>query len=69
MEGLTPQIVTESQEFNDGFVTEWNVQLSDYGYHDQDLTYTFEVEAIGGADKDDEIVFQVPRLTDKAPIL
>ncbi|NMB92969.1 MAG: hypothetical protein GYA26_02025 [Flexilinea flocculi] len=69
VEGLTPQIVTESQEFNDGFVTEWNVQLSDYGYHDQDLTYTFEVEAIGGADKDDEIVFQVPRLTDKAPIL
>lgn len=68
-EGLTEQQVTETQEFNDGFTTQWNVQLSDYGYHDQSLTYTFEVEAIGGGDTDDEIVIQVPRLTDSAPIL
>ena len=68
-EGLTEQQVTETQEFNDGFTTQWNVQLSDYGYHDQSLTYTFEVEAIGGGDTDDVIILQAPRLTDSAPIL
>ncbi len=68
VEGQTAQQVTETQEFNDGFTTEWNVRLSDYGYHDQSLLYTFEVEAIGGGDLDDEIIIQVPRLTDASPI-
>ncbi len=69
VEGQTTQQVTETQEFNDGFTTEWNVELSDYGYHDQSLTYTFEVEAIGGGDLDDLIVIQLPRLTDQSPQL
>ncbi len=68
-EGLNPQIVTETQEFNDGFTSDWNIQLSNYGYHDQSLTYTFEVQANGGSDLDDMIIIQIPRLSDQAPIL
>jgi hypothetical protein len=68
VEGSTEQRVTETQENNDGYVTEWNIQLSDYGYHDQSLTYTFEVQANGGSDADDLIIIQMPRLTDVAPV-
>lgn len=68
-EGLNEQFVTETQENNDGFSSDWNIQLSDYGYHDQSLTYIFEVQANGGSDADDMIIFQVPRLTDVSPIL
>lgn len=68
VEGQTEQRVTETQENNDGFATQWNIQLSDYGYHDQSLLFIFEVQAIGGSDKDDMIIIQVPRLTDQSPV-
>lgn len=68
-EGLAEQRVTETQENNDGFTTQWNIQLGDYGYHEQSLLFIFEVQAIGGSDKDDMIIIQVPRLTDQPPIL
>ena len=64
---LTEQFVASTHEVNDGFTSEWNIALSDYGYHDQDLTFIFEVKANGGVTADDLIIFMNPRLTDIPP--
>lgn len=61
------QFVAQNHEVNDGFASEWNVNLSDFGYHDQDITIIFEVKANGGVSSDDLIIFMNPRLTDIAP--
>lgn len=65
--GEKEQFVCETHEVNDGLTSEWNVSLSNYGYHDQDLTIIFEVQANGGSDGDDLIIFNNPRLTDIPP--
>lgn len=65
--GGAEQFVAQNHEVNDGFASEWNVNLSDYGYHDQDITIIFEVKANGGVTSDDTIIFMNPRLTDIAP--
>lgn len=65
--GGTEQFVAETHETNDGLTSEWNTNLSDFGYHDQDLTIIFEVQANGGVTSDDLIIFMNPRLTDIPP--
>lgn len=65
--GLPEQFVAAVHETNDGFTSEWNIALSDYGYHEQDLTFIFEVKANGGVTSDDLIIFMNPRLTDIPP--
>ena len=52
---------------SDLLTSEWNTNLSDFNYHDQNLTIIFEVQANGGVTSDDLIIFMNPRLTDIPP--
>lgn len=67
--GFAEKLLEQTLEWNDGYVANWNVRLSDRGFYDQDLTYIFEVEAVGDGDKDDLIILQNPRLTEYEPVL
>ena len=67
-EGLAEHLIQEGQEWNDGFVSDWNVNLKTLGWHDQELTFIFEVEANGIGGADDALIIQNARLTEYAPI-
>lgn len=53
--------IKSSREWNDGFMSEWEFKMGDFGYSYQDLYYIFEVIANGGGDSDDEIMFMNTR--------
>ena len=50
-------MVQEIREWNDGFFGELKFKLDDIEVFDQDFTYIIEVQANGGVDADDLILF------------
>ncbi len=55
--GYGERLVQEINEWNDGFMGEWKFKLDDVEVFDQDFTYIIEVQANGGVEPDDLILF------------
>ncbi len=55
--GYGERLVQEIREWNDGFMGEWEFKLDDIEVFDQDFTYIIEVQANGGVESDDLILF------------
>ncbi len=55
--GYGERLVQEIREWNDGFMGEWKLKLDDIEVFDQDFTYIVEVQANGGVEPDDLILF------------
>ncbi len=66
--GQNEQWIYGLDKFNDGFVNEVNIKMSDNGLYNEDITYIFEVTAVGTGNADDTIIFMNPRLTDQTPV-
>ncbi len=60
--GYGERLVQEINEWNDGFMGEWELKLDDIEVFDQDFTYIVEVQANGGVEPDDLILFTNTRI-------
>ena len=60
--GYNERLILEDREWNDGLMGEWKYVLDDIGIFDQDFVYILEVQANGGSDSDDLILFTNTRL-------
>ena len=60
--GYGETLVQEIREWNDGFMGEWKFMLDEVGIFDQEFYYILEVQANGGADSEDLIMFANTRI-------
>ncbi len=60
--GYNERLLEETREWNDGFLGEWKLSLTDQEVFEGDYTYIIEVQANGGSDNEDLILLQNTQL-------